>query len=285
MSATTAPVRPRRETPSRPAPRLRASLWSVLARVWLVPPAIAAWELATRNAESVYFPPPSQIAARMYELWLTGPASSLFLTEQALDTFPPSLGRLFGGWLLACVAGIALGVAVGRSRRLADYVDPVIEFGRAVPPTALIPLFIVLLDLGNKMQVATIAYGVVWPILINSIDGARYVDRIHTDTAQVFRLSRTQRLLRIVLPSSAPKIFAGLRLSLSLAVVLMVVSELVGSSAGIGYQIMYNQQTFDMSAMWGAIVVLSILGYVLNTSFLVAERHLLSWHRGARQTS
>jgi ABC-type nitrate/sulfonate/bicarbonate transport system permease component len=91
--------------------------------------------------------------------------------------------------------------------------------------------------------------------------------------------------VRVLLPSAAPKIFAGLRLSLSLAVVLLVVSELVGATDGIGYQLMYTQQTFDMAAMWGAIVVLSILGYTMNTSFLLAEKRILSWHRRARQTT
>jgi ABC-type nitrate/sulfonate/bicarbonate transport system permease component len=221
----------------------------------------------------------------MYEAWLTGPVSRVFLTDEALETFGPSLGRLFGGWLLACALGISLGIALGRSRMLADYIDPIIEFCRAVPPSALIPLFIVLFKTGTQMQVATIVYGVIWPILINTIEGARYVDRVHTDTARVFGIHGTQRLVRVLLPSAAPKIFAGLRLSLSLAVVLMVVSELVGATDGIGYQLMYTQQTFDMAAMWGAIVVLSILGYTMNTSFLLAEKRILSWHRRARQTT
>ncbi|MEO3809787.1 ABC transporter permease [Sphaerisporangium sp. B11E5] len=286
MSLTEAPARP---GPAAPAPRrlrrARGTLWALAARVWLVPIALVAWEIATRRADTVYFPPPSQIAARMHEVWLSGPVSRLFLTDEALGTFGPSLGRLFGGWLLACVLGITLGIAAGRSRTLADYIDPIIEFCRAIPPSALIPLFIVLFKTGTQMQVATIVYGVIWPILINTIDGARYVDRLHTDTAQVFGVRGAQRLLRVVLPSAAPKIFAGLRLSLSLAVVLMVVSELVGSSDGVGYQLIYTQQTFDMSAMWGAIVVLGILGYLLNSSFLLAERHILSWHRRARQTT
>ncbi|GAA1522278.1 ABC transporter permease [Sphaerisporangium rubeum] len=279
---TTAPPAP--PAPSRPR-RTRGALTALAAQVWLVPVAVAVWEAAARVAESVYFPPPSQIATRMYELWLTGPASRLFLTDEALDTFGPSLGRLFGGWLMACVAGVAIGVAVGRSRVLADYVDPVIEFCRAVPPAALIPLFIVLFKTSTQMQVATIVYGVIWPILINTIDGARYVDRVHTDTARVFGVRGARRLVRVVLPSAAPKIFAGLRLSLSLAVVLMVVSELVGATDGIGYQLMFTQQTFDMAAMWGSIVVLGILGYTLNASFLLAEKRILSWHRRARQTT
>ncbi|MCW2881152.1 MAG: Nitrate transporter permease [Sphaerisporangium sp.] len=264
---------------------MRAGLLAVLARVWLVPIAVAAWELGTRQAGSTYFPPPSQILARMYELWFSGPAAHLFLTDGALGDFLPSLARLFGGWALACVLGIGLGVALGRSRKLSGYIDPLVEFGRAIPPPTLIPLFIILFKMGTQMQVATIVYGVIWPILINTIDGARHVDRVHADTAQAFGLGRAQRLFRIILPAAGPKIFAGVRLSLSLAVILMVVSELVGSTNGIGYQLMFTQQNFDLSGMWGAIVLLGVLGFVLNASFLVVERRVLSWHRRARQTT
>jgi ABC-type nitrate/sulfonate/bicarbonate transport system permease component len=264
---------------------MRAGLLAVLARVWLVPIAVAAWELGTRQAGSTYFPPPSQILARMYELWFSGPAAHLFLTDGALGDFLPSLARLFGGLALACVLGIGLGVALGRSRKLSGYIDPLVEFGRAIPPPTLIPLFIILFKMGTQMQVATIVYGVIWPILINTIDGARHVDRVHADMAQAFGLGRAQRLFRIILPAAGPKIFAGLRLSLSLAVILMVVSELVGSTNGIGYQLMFTQQNFDLSGMWGAIVLLGVLGFVLNASFLVVERRVLSWHRRARQTT
>ncbi|WP_405145404.1 ABC transporter permease [Sphaerisporangium sp. NBC_01403] len=272
-------------TTTRPATAWRGGVMAVLTRVWLVPIVIAAWELGTRQADSTYFPPPSEIIARMHELWFSGPASHLFLTDQALANFPPSLARLFGGWALASVIGIGLGVALGRSRTLSGYIDPLVEFGRAIPPPTLIPLFIIIFKMGAQMQVATIVYGVIWPILINTIDGARYVDRVHADTAQVFGVGRAQRLFRITLPAAGPKIFAGLRLSLSLAVILMVVSELVGSTNGIGYQLMFTQQNFDLSGMWGAIVILGVLGFLLNASFLAVERRVLSWHRRARQTT
>ncbi|RCG30781.1 ABC transporter permease [Sphaerisporangium album] len=260
-------------------------LSALVTRVWLIPVVVAAWEIGTRQAASAYFPPPSQIVARAYELWFSGPAAHLFLTDDALGDFLPSLARLFGGWAVACVLGIGLGVALGRSRALAGYIDPLVEFGRAIPPPALVPLFIVIFKLGTEMQVATIVYGVIWPILINSIDGARYVDRLHMDTAEVFGMGRAQRLFRIILPAAGPKIFAGLRLSVALAVILMVLSELVGSTDGIGYQLSYTQMNFDLAGMWSVIVLLGVLGLVLNASFLAVERRVLSWHRRARQTT
>ncbi|WP_344949364.1 ABC transporter permease [Sphaerisporangium flaviroseum] len=264
---------------------VRHGLGSVIRRVWLVPIVIIAWELGTRQAESPFFPPPSRILVHMHELWFSGPASALYLTEEASANFLPSIGRLFSGWALACILGIVLGIALGRSRTLFDYVNPIFEFARAIPPPALIPLFIIIFKIGTPMQLATIVYTVIWPILINTIDGARYLDSLHSETAQVFRLSRAQRFFRIILPAAAPKIFAGMRVSLSMAVILMVVSELVGALNGIGYLIQAKQQTLDLAGMWGGMVLLGLLGYVLNGTFLFVERHVLSWHRQARQTN
>ncbi|MEV7809085.1 ABC transporter permease subunit [Microbispora sp. NPDC088329] len=257
---------------------------NLAVRLLPVPLFLAAWEAGCRMAESTYFPPPSLIAARARELWFSGPATRLFLTDAAIENFVPSLGRMFGGWLLACFAGIVAGVAIGRSATLSAYLDPLIQFGRAIPPPALVPVFIVVFRDDLRMLLATIVIGVVWPVLLNAVDGARYVDRVQVDTARVFGLTRTQRLVRLVLPAAAPKIFAGLRLSLSLALVLLVVAEMTnGTINGIGYELVYMQQSFDMPGMWGIVALLAVLGLVLNLSFLLLERRTLSWHRLARR--
>jgi ABC-type nitrate/sulfonate/bicarbonate transport system permease component len=131
--------------------------------------------------------------------------------------------------------------------------------------------------------VATIAFGTVWPILLNTIDGASSVDPVQVETAEAFRLSRGQRLTQLIIPSALPKIFTGFRLSLSLALILMVFSELVGSSNGIGYEMLNAQNSFDMVQLWSTIVLLGILGYLLNAILTGVQRLMLSWHRGARQ--
>lgn len=256
-----------------------------LARLWILPAAALCWEAGTRLKRDVFFPPPSQIVARMYEQWFSGPATRLFLTDDALDNIFPSLGRLFAGWLLACVLGVVIGVAAGRSQALADVLGPVIHFFRAIPPPTLIPVFIALFTVSTRMQVAMIVFGVVWPVLLNAIDGARYVDPLHLETARVLKVSPAVRFFRVILPAATPKIFAGLRLSLSTALILMVISEFVGSVNGIGYLQMLAQTTTDLPGVWAGIVLLGILGLVLNASFLAFERRVLAWHRGARRTA
>src|SRR5690606_6855402 len=181
----------------------------VLNRLWFVPLILVVWQLVTTYVfVDDDFPPPTQIVVRMYELWFSGPASRLFLTDDAIGNIAPSLGRMFGGWILAALVGVVCGVILGRSRKLSGYVDGLIEFGRAVPPPMLLPLFVVLFQSGLATQLATIVFGVIWPVLLNSIDGARSVDRTYTETATVFGLSRTQHLRVVVIPAASPKIFA-----------------------------------------------------------------------------
>ncbi|MEV0152090.1 MULTISPECIES: ABC transporter permease [unclassified Nonomuraea] len=256
----------------------------VLSRLWFVPAVIVVWEIVTRVAGDTDFPPPSVIVLRMREMWFSGPASRLFLTDDAIANILPSLQRMFGGWLLAAVIGIAVGVVLGRSRVAADYVDPLFEFGRAIPPPLLLPLFLALFHAGLQMHLATIVFGVIWPVLLNSIDGARAVDRTYTETGVVFGLSRAQRLRVIVIPAASPKIFAGLRLSLSLALILMVISELFGSTDGIGYQLLQAQYGFDTPGVWATIALLGLLGYLVNTLFVLVEHRVLIWHRQAGRT-
>ncbi|MCI2420372.1 ABC transporter permease [Saccharopolyspora sp. K220] len=247
-------------------------------RRWLVfIGAIVVWELLTRAAQNPFFPPPTQIVGAAARNWFSGPASSLFLTDTVFTDLLASLGRIAAGWLVAVVLGVGLGTLLGRSRTALDYFGPVMAFMRAIPPPVLVPVFLVLLGIGTQMQITVIVFGVMWPILLNTVDGVRSVDQVKVDTARSFRIPRAHWVFGVVLPAATPKIFAGLRVSLSLALVLMVVSELVGSTNGIGYRLMFDQRQFDFPAMWAGIVLLGVLGYVLNTLLLAVERRALSW--------
>jgi ABC-type nitrate/sulfonate/bicarbonate transport system permease component len=138
-------------------------------------------------------------------------------------------------------------------------------------------------QLGATMQIVIIAFGVVWPVLLNSADGVRTVDSLQLETAKVFGLSRYRRMVNVVLPAASPKIFAGLRVSLAFALILMVLSELVGSTAGIGSQLIGAQRDFDLPRMWAGIVVLGVLGLLFNLAFMLLERRVLAWHTGAQR--
>ena len=269
-----------------PVPRRRRDLrglrefgirWGALLALGVV------WEIAARLSGSLFFPPLSRIIERFVELWLSGPPSSLFLTDAVGENIAPSLVRMLSGWSIAVVVGVLLGVAIGRSRVLGDYVEPIVHFVRAIPPPALIPIFLILFGFGTGMRVSLIAFAVMWPVLLNTIDGVRSVETLHLDTGKVFELDRRKVFFGIVLPSAAPKIFAGMRVSLSVAIIIMVISEMVGLPGGIGNIILGAQRTYRMVDMWAGILLLGILGYVLNAVLAMVETRVTSWHRGARE--
>ncbi|MEU6307147.1 ABC transporter permease [Streptomyces chartreusis] len=244
--------------------------WSVLAS------AVAVWQLAARAHGSVYFPPPAEIARHAVDLWFSGPVRHVFLTEEAVGNILPSLGRMAAGFGIAAVAGIALGIAIGRSRRVYALCDPVLQFARAVPPPALVPVFVVILDFGTPMQIASIVLSAVWPVLINTAEGARHTDPLRIEVAAVLRLTPLERLRFLILPSALPRIFAGLRLSLSLSLILMVFSELLpGTANGIGFTLTDAQSRSDLLTVWAALVLLGALGHLLNTGLLAVEKRLV----------
>jgi ABC-type nitrate/sulfonate/bicarbonate transport system permease component len=240
-----------------------------------VPLAIlAAWQLWTVQAENPNFPRLSTILVEFRELWLF----SEFGTHVV-----PSLERIVLGFGIAVVVGVALGIPLGLSRWGRAFAMPHIEYWRAMPPPALLPISVVLLhSIGNLQKVSFIAFFCVFPILLNTIDGVRGIDPTLVDTARSFNIPRRQRIRRLVLPAALPQIAAGMRTSLSLAVIIMVVAEYFSSTSGVGYVLLISKNTFELAPMWAAIVLIGVLGYLLNVLFLLVERRALAWHRGWR---
>jgi ABC-type nitrate/sulfonate/bicarbonate transport system permease component len=245
-------------------------LRSVLVEAWLPVLLLALWWFASADSTDLYFPSLSAILRRFQQDWLF---------EHVGTDLVPSLQVLGLGYPAAVLAGLLLGVALGLARRAEQACRPLLEFLRAVPGVALLPAFIVLFDLGAEMKVVLIATGAVWPVLLNTIDGVRSVEPLLLDVAGTFRLSRWQRLRRIVLPSAGPQIFAGARTALAIAVIVMVVGETVGSTGGIGYFLLNAQRNFAITSMWATIVALGIVGYLLNVLFRIVEASALRWHR------
>jgi ABC-type nitrate/sulfonate/bicarbonate transport system permease component len=266
-----------RSRPARTVSRRRRA--AEIGGKWLVlAVCIALWQLAAASAKNPFFPTPQVIGKKMVDLWLSGPPAHLWVSDAVSVDIVPSVLRLLGGWLAACVIGVTLGLVLGRSEKTYQYLSPTLNFLRSVPPPALLPVFFVLFDLGTPMQLAMIIFGVVWPILLNTIDGAHTLDETVVETTRSMRLSKPRFLATVVFPAALPKIFAGLRVSLSLALILMVISELEGSFDGLGYQMIYAQRNFDLPAMWAGIVLLGILGYVLNALLLVVQNRVIGWH-------
>jgi ABC-type nitrate/sulfonate/bicarbonate transport system permease component len=238
---------------------------------------LAGWQLWTVQADSQKFPRLSTILVQFKDMWLF----SEFGTHVV-----PSLERIGLGFAIAVVAGIAIGIPLGVSRWARLWSMPHIEYWRAMPPPALLPISIVLLhSIGNVQKVSFIAFFCLFPILLNTIDGVRGIDPAFLETARSYGLGTFERIRRIVLPAASPQIVAGMRNSLSLAVIMMVLSEYFSSTSGVGYVLLISKNTFDFGPMWAAILLIGVLGYLLNVVFLLFERRLLAWHRGWRATA
>jgi ABC-type nitrate/sulfonate/bicarbonate transport system permease component len=252
-------------------------LLKVVAEIAVPVAIVALWQLWATNRDDPKFPPPTTILAKFQDMWLF----SEFGTHVV-----PSLERIGLGFAIAVVAGIAIGIPLGLSRPARVWAMPHIEYWRAMPPPALLPISIVLLhSIGNVQKVAFIAFFCLFPVLLNTIDGVRGIDPTFLETARSYGLGRFERIRRIVLPAAFPQIVAGMRIGLSLAVIMMVLSEYFSSTSGVGYVLLISKNTFDFGPMWAAILLIGVLGYVLNLLFVVVERRLLAWHRGWRATA
>jgi ABC-type nitrate/sulfonate/bicarbonate transport system permease component len=239
----------------------------------LVPLALLGlWAAWSAGSDTFYYPPLTEILKTFEETWLF---------ERVGSDVVPSLLRLGAGYLIAVVVAVLAGIPLGLNRTARRAASPIVEFLRAIPPPALLPPAIVVIGVGNSMKVLIIAFVCLWPVLLNTIDGIRGIDPTLNDTTRVYGVRGLTRLRLVVLPAAGPQIFAGMRTSLSLAVILMVISEMVASTNGIGFFVLQSQRSFAIPEMWSGILLLGILGYGLNLLFTAVERRVLAWHRGA----
>lgn len=258
--------------------RLR-QLGGSVASLWLVGVGLVVWELAARANKTLYFPPLSQVLSTFKDMWLTTDWHSAFFSDLFYKAVMPSLGRLARGWALAVVVGIIGGFIIGRSPTAARLYRPVIRFWMAVPKVVLLPIGVQIFGISNSMNVFLIFVGTVWLILINTADGVAGVDRAWILSARSMQLSRRTFLLRVLLPAASPQIFAGLRVSIGIGLILMIVSELFATTEGLGYQVATYQATFDYREMWSAFLLIALLGVLLNIIFGILEKRVLRWQR------
>jgi ABC-type nitrate/sulfonate/bicarbonate transport system permease component len=149
-----------------------------------------------------------------------------------------------------------------------------------MPSVAIIPVAILLLGIGDGMIVAVTVYASTWPILINTIDGVRHIERTLIDTGRTFGLARRRILWQIVLPAAAPYIVTGLRVSLSIALILVTTAEMIAGNKGLGFFILDEERSLQSSNMYAGIILVAALGYVLNRLFVVLQEKAMKWRRG-----
>lgn len=244
----------------------REDLWRVLRVVALPAILVVAYEgWATANP-SPFFPRLGRIAEAFVSTW-GGQGFSRHVV--------PSLTNLAIGYLAGIGLGVGLGVLLSRSRFIRTAAAPVTAFLLALPAVALVPLFITVAGIGSAMQRSVIAFAAMLYLLVNTTDGLVKVDEGLREMSQVFRIGQLRRLVLVELPSIAPRLLGAGRAALSLAVLIMVVSEMVGASSGIGAVTLTAQQSFDYDTMWAGMVMVAILGVGLNALYGLLEGPIL----------
>ncbi|PFG68692.1 ABC transporter permease [Enemella evansiae] len=275
------------QTPGEPAARGRRRRGvPLITRIGLrlvVPIVILLgwYALSQSEAGGLFVPTPMDAFARCAEMFLSADPRQFFLGEATWTHFFPSVGRALAGLGLAIAIGVGVGVLLGIFPLLAALFQPLIHLGRSLPSPALLGVFFFLFGIGDAPKIFLIAFSVVWPILFNTIDGVQSVGETRAQAAAIFRIPARLVLTHIVLPGAAPKIFAGIRTAMAMSLILMIISELQKSENGLGYLLISTQRNFDYSGFWAVLIVLAALGVAMNFIFLLIERRVLAWHRGA----
>jgi ABC-type nitrate/sulfonate/bicarbonate transport system permease component len=231
---------------------------------------LGVWELVTRvgmvNTPSL--PPVSGIFADWYGLLVSG---------EILKQLGPSLVRIGVGYFWAVIIGVGVGLMMGYFTVMYNALEPITELLRPIPSPAYIPLAILFLGLGNEMKYFVIFFACFFPILLNTQNGVRGIDAVQINTGRTFGLTRLQIVRKIILPGAMPSILTGMRISLGIALIVVVVAEMVASNNGIGYFILNAQRFFNVSDMFAGIFTLAVVGYLFNLIFLRVEARLLRY--------
>lgn len=270
---------PRREAAN--APPTAAATASLPGRVaaWLhhafsasaaIVIVLLTWEIAPRIGltERTFLPPLSEVLQSGWRLVLNG---------QLLQHTQASLVRSLGGFAIALAYAVPLGLAIGWYRGVARALNPLIEVLRNTAALALLPVFVLLLGIGETSKIALVTYACSWPILLNTIAGVQQVDPLLIKSARTMGASSLQLFTKVILPASVPTIFVGIRLAGAVSVLVLVAAEMIGAKAGLGYLVIYSQYNFQIPQMYFGIIAITVVGLLFNWGLVRLERRFTAW--------
>lgn len=272
MNTSSIPVRTKVARKQRRTGTPKTTLVGIEIAVPIV--VLALWWILSANSTNVFFPPLQEILLTFWELAQT---SSFWVNVGS------SVGNLVLSFFLACVLGVVLGTAFGSNKYLSWLFEPTLNFFRAIPPVALVPIFVSIIGFGNEVRILSITLTALFPVLIAAMDGIRGTEPTMKMVARVYRLTWTERLFSVTLPAASPRILSGMQVGLIVAFVVMIASEMLGSSTGIGAATLLAQQTFAVTEMWSGILLLGVLGYVATTLFNIFRRRVLRWYIASQE--
>lgn len=250
--------------------RLTSLAWAIAKPAVAILAFLAVWETAPRIGlvDKVFLPPFSEVAQTFVELVGNG---------QLAEHVSASLSRALVGFAIAVVVSIPLGVAIAWYKPVADFLNPILELFRNTAALALLPVFILILGIGETSKIALVVYASAFPILLNTISGVRTVDPLLIRSARSLGLSPIRLFQKVILPASVPTIFTGLRMAAASSILVLIAAEMVGAKAGLGYLITAAQLNFQIPSMYAGIVTIALVGLAFNGVLVAIERRLSRW--------
>lgn len=263
------------EQPSDTAAPVRSTRWKTPVRVVVLGSALpvlvlAAWQLAGYLGwiDTFFLPTPLAIFASLWSLIVSGDMT----THLGI-----SIGRAAAGFALGGSLGLILGLLTGFSRKSEIFLDPTVQMLRMIPHLAIAPLIILWFGFGETSKVLIIAKGAFFPLYVNTFLGIRSVDKKLFEVSKVLQYSRFQQIMRLIIPSSLPNILMGLRLSLAVSWLGLVVAELIGSQSGVGFLINLAKQSSLTEQIFVGVLVFAVVGMMVDLFVRSLERRWLKW--------
>lgn len=238
--------------------------------------ALAAWHLGTAGRDFSLIPPPADVAIQWWDLAFGGVWDDLY-SATLLEHAAASVGRVYGGFALAALVAMPLGMLIGRVRLIRELLDPTLQIMRPIPVTAWLPLAMIVFGLGPRSAFFLVFLGAFYPILLNTIFGVRGVEPRLFEAAAMLGVSPQAVFWKVVLPASLPAIFTGLRLGLGFAWVVIVVGEMTGVQTGLGAIIMEARQLSRTEIVISGMVTIGVLGYLSDRAVMLLGQRLLRW--------
>jgi NitT/TauT family transport system permease protein len=231
-----------------------AGIWEIFPRLGLV--------------DATFLPPLSEVLVAWWDLLRSG---------ELWEHTRASLTRSLVGFTLAIIISIPLGLLIGWYRPVANLLTPLLEVFRNTAALAILPVFVLILGLGETSKIAIILYACAWPILLNTVSGVRTVDPLLIKSARSLGLGPVSLFQKVILPAAVPTIFTGIRLAGAYSILILIAAEMVGAKAGLGYLINYAQYNFAVPDMYAGIITISGIGLIVNQLLILTERRFSTW--------
>ena len=255
----------------KPAARRRRRFNRKFITSWIaVAVLLAVWQLVPEVGlvDTTFLPPLSKVLDAWWQLAQSG---ELWTDVHA------SLQRSLTGFGIALCVGVPVGLLIGWYPLAAELLSPVLVIFLNTAAIALLPVFTLILGIGETSKISIIVYASVWPILYNTISGVRTVDPLLIKSARSLGLSHLRLFQKVILPAAVPTIFTGVRLAGAASILVLVTTEMVGAKAGLGYLILNSQFNFQIPSMYAGILTVSVIGVLFNYLLLSLERRFSTW--------